>query len=81
MMLSRSKKEITKYKPIELSQKLEDNPRIQRIAKRARYAYDENGKALSKMRTMQMRDAIFEAVIDRFTKEPSLIGYGEELRD
>ena len=81
MMLSRTKKEITKYKPIELKQPLEENPRIQRIAKRSRYAYDENGKPLSKMRTMQMRDAIFEAVIDRFTKEPSLIGYGEELRD
>ncbi len=86
MMLSREKKEITNYKPIELNQKtLEEtvatNPRIARIAKRSRSAYDKNGKALSKMRTMQMRDAIFEAVFDRFTKEPSLIGYGEELRD
>lgn len=81
MMFSREKMEPTTFKKIELSQTKKDNPRFQRIAKRSRYGFDENGKPLSKMRTMQFRDAIFEAVADRFKKEPTLIGYGEELRD
>ena len=81
MMFSREQMPLTSFKKIELSQKKSENPRVQRISKRSRFGFDENGKPLSKMRTMQLRDAIFEAVIDRFQKEPSLIAYGEELRD
>ena len=33
------------------------------------------------MKQFQLRDGIFEAIIDRFYKDASLIAYGEENRD
>ncbi|MGE4584480.1 MAG: thiamine pyrophosphate-dependent enzyme [Sphaerochaeta sp.] len=64
-----------------LLQKLEDNPRVQQIAKRSRYAYDENGKELPSARQYQYRDAVFEAMVHRFTIDPTMIAYGEDHRD
>jgi 2-oxoisovalerate dehydrogenase E1 component len=60
---------------------LEENPRVKKIAAKERFAFDENGKPYSKMRQFQLRDGIFEAIIDRFYKDASLIAYGEECRD
>ena len=60
---------------------LEENPRVQQIARRKRFAFDENGKPYSKNQVYQLRDGIFEAVIDRFYKDPTLIAYGEDNRD
>ena len=60
---------------------MEDNPRVKRIATKERFAFDEDGKPFSKMKQFQLRDAIFESIIDRFYKDASLIAYGEENRD
>lgn len=60
---------------------LEENPRVKRIAGKERFAFDEEGKPFSKMKQFQLRDGIFEAIIDRFYKDASLIAYGEECRD
>jgi 2-oxoisovalerate dehydrogenase E1 component len=60
---------------------LEDNPRIQQIRKKERFGLDENGKPLSKTKAYQLRDGIFEAILDRFYKDPTLVAYGEENRD
>ncbi len=60
---------------------LKDNPRVQQIARKERYAFDSDGKPYSKMKQYQLRDGIFEAVIDRFYKDPTLIAFGEENRD
>ena len=60
---------------------LEENPRVKRIAGKERFAFDESGKPFSKMKQFQLRDAIFEAMMDRFYKDASLIAYGEENRD
>ncbi len=65
----------------ELSQKLEDNPRVQQIARRSRYAYDESGKELPASRQYQYRDAVFEAMVYRFTRDASMVAYGEDHRD
>ncbi len=59
----------------------EENPRVQAIAKKIRFAYDEKGKAVSKNKVYQLRDGIFEAIIDKFYEDPTLIAYGEENRD
>lgn len=59
----------------------EENPRVKQIAKKHRYAFDENGKAYPAARTYAYRDGIFEAMIDRFYKDPSMVAYGEENRD
>ena len=60
---------------------IEENPRVKRIAGKERFAFDENGKPYSKMKQYQLRDGIFEAIIDRFYKDASLVAYGEECRD
>ena len=60
---------------------IEDNPRIQQIRKKERFGLDENGKPFPKTKSFQLRDGIFEAILDRFYKDPSLIAYGEENRD
>ncbi len=60
---------------------LEGNPRVKQILKKERFAFDKEGKPFSKLKQFQLRDGIFEAIIDRFYKDPSLVAYGEENRD
>ena len=59
----------------------EDNPRFQQIAKKERYAFDKNGKPVSKLKQYQLRDGIFEAIFDKFYTDPTLVAYGEDNRD
>ncbi len=65
----------------DLLQKREDNLRVQQIAKKERFAFDANGKPVSKNKVYQYRDALFEAVLDGFCTDPTLVAYGEENRD
>jgi 2-oxoisovalerate dehydrogenase E1 component len=60
---------------------MEENPRVQQIMKKERFALDKDGKPFSKLKQYQLRDGIFEAVLDRFYKDPTLVAYGEENRD
>jgi 2-oxoisovalerate dehydrogenase E1 component len=57
------------------------NPRVAAIAKKERYAFDAAGKPVAKNKVYQYRDAIFEALIDKFYEDPTLVAYGEENRD
>ena len=67
-------------KPDVLMEK-KDNPRVLAIAKKERLAFDANGKPVSKNKVYQYRDGVFEALIDKFYEDPTLIAYGEENRD
>ena len=58
-----------------------DNPRVQAIAKKERWGFDAEGKPVSKNKVYQLRDGLFEAIIDRFYKDPTLVTYGEDVRD
>ncbi|HEY5470207.1 MAG TPA: thiamine pyrophosphate-dependent enzyme [Bacteroidales bacterium] len=60
---------------------LEENPRVKSLKNKERFYKDKEGKAVSKAKLYQFRDAIFEAVIDRFYKDPTLAAWGEENRD
>jgi len=60
---------------------MKDNPRVQQITRKERFAYDKDGKLFSKMKQYQLRDGIFEAIIDRYYKDPTLLAFGEENRD
>ncbi len=60
---------------------LEENFRFAQIARKERFAFDKDGKSFSKMKQYQLRDGIFEAIADRFYKDPTMIAYGEENRD
>ena len=60
---------------------MEENPRVQKIAKKERFGFDKNGKPVSKNKVYQYRDAIFEAIINKYYEDPTLVAYGEENRD
>ena len=60
---------------------LEENPRVKSIKNKVRFYKDKDGNTVSKAKTYQFRDGIFEAVIDRFYKDPTLAAWGEENRD
>ncbi|MBP7401706.1 MAG: dehydrogenase [Clostridia bacterium] len=59
----------------------EENPRLIQNAKKSRSAAGPDGAALPKNRVIQLRDAVFEAVLDQFHIDPTLVAYGEENRD
>jgi len=80
MFSNRSVKALSDAKPDMLMAR-EDNPRVKQIAKRERFAFDQDGKPFSKNKTYQFRDAVFEAVLDKFYEDPTLVAYGEENRD
>ena len=56
-------------------------PRIQQIAKKKRYYLDENGKPVPKARVYQYRDAIAEPIINKLYEDPTLVSFGEDVRD
>ena len=60
---------------------LAENPRVQQIAKKSRSGIGPDGKPLPKSKVVSLRDALFEAIIHRFYKDPTLVAYGEENRD
>src|SRR5215831_7316563 len=64
----------------ELLQPLEENPRVQQIRGKIRTPTD-GGKPVPKMKAFNVRDAIFEALLHRFSIDPTMIAFGEENRD
>jgi 2-oxoisovalerate dehydrogenase E1 component len=81
MMFSNESVDRMEDRTPEVNHPMEENPRVQQLAKKERFAYDENGKQHSKIKQFAYRDGIFEAIIDRFYKDPTMIAYGEENRD
>ncbi len=59
----------------------EANPRVLQLANRSRSGLDAAGKPLPKSKCVVLRDAIFEAILDQFYVDPTLVAYGEENRD
>jgi 2-oxoisovalerate dehydrogenase E1 component len=81
MMFSEGSADKMEDREVETLISMEENPRVQQIKKKERFALDKDGKPFSKLKQYQLRDGIFEAVIDRFYKDPTLVAYGEENRD
>lgn len=65
----------------EVKMPLDENPRVKSIKTKERFFRDKNGNPVSKTKLYQLRDGVFEAVIDRFYKDPTLAAWGEENRD
>ena len=59
----------------------DENPRVKAIKAKERFYLDKNGNPVSKAKLYQLRDGIFEAIFDRFYKDPTLVAWGEENRD
>ena len=65
----------------ELSLPVAENPRVKQLAARSRSGIAPDGSHLSKSRCVVIRDALFEAILDSFATDPTLVAYGEENRD
>lgn len=59
----------------------EENPRIKKIEKKARFGLDENGNVLKPTQAITFGEALFEAILYHFYHDSRLIAYGEENRD
>ena len=81
LMFSNLKVDKMEDRPPDVLMRKEENPRVQQIAKKARYAFDENGKPISKNKLYHLRDGLFEAILDKFYEDPTLVAYGEDNRD
>ena len=81
MMFSNGSKDRMEDGVPEVLLPLDENPRVKSLKTKERFFKDKEGKPVSKARLFQLRDGIFEAVIDRFYKDPSLAAWGEENRD
>jgi 2-oxoisovalerate dehydrogenase E1 component len=57
-----------------------ENPRVQQIRGKIRTP-THDGKPVPKMKAYNVRDAIFEAMLHRFSIDPTMIAFGEENRD
>jgi len=78
-----SNKKIAKMEdsePVVLAPK-EESPRVKKIANKIRFAFDADGKPVSKTKMYQLRDGLFEAIIHKYYEDPTLISYGEDVRD
>ncbi|WP_309722146.1 thiamine pyrophosphate-dependent enzyme, partial [Armatimonas sp.] len=59
----------------------DENPRTKQLASKSRTGLAEDGTYLSEARCVGFKDELFEAIIDRFYADPTLVAYGEENRD
>ncbi|MGD0582879.1 MAG: thiamine pyrophosphate-dependent enzyme [Bacteroidales bacterium] len=81
MMFSNGSEEAMEKRTPDVLMTMEENPRVRSIKTKERYFRDKDGKPVSKAKLYQLRDGIFEAIIDRFYKDPTLAAWGEENRD
>ena len=57
------------------------NPRTLSNARKSRFGIGPDGKPLPKSQVIALRDAIFEAMLHRFSIDPTMVAFGEENRD
>ncbi len=81
MMFSNQSMDKMEDRPVDVNHPLEENPRVKQLKNKERFMFDKNGKPFSKIKTYGLRDGLFEAIADRFYKDPTLVAYGEENRD
>jgi 2-oxoisovalerate dehydrogenase E1 component len=81
MMFSNGSADAMDDRQPEVLMTMEQNSRVISLKKKERFHVDKNNKTVPKIKQFQLRDGIFEAVIDRFYKDPTLVAYGEENRD
>ena len=60
---------------------IEECPRMIAIAKKERRGIDDNGNVVGKNKVYQYRDALAEPIIKKFYEDPTLITFGEDVRD
>jgi len=59
----------------------EENPRVKQLLTKERFVFDKDGNPVPKTKQFGLRDGIFEAILDKFYEDPTLVAYGEDNRD
>lgn len=80
VMFSNQKVEKFDDRAPEFLQPLSENPRVKQIQGKIRTPSFE-GKPVPKMKAFNIRDGLFEALVHRFSIDPTMIAFGEENRD
>ena len=80
LMFSNEKIEKLDDREPEVNMPLAEVPAYKKLKEKER-APIVNGKAVSKMKLFNLRDALSEVIYDRFYEDPTLIAYGEDVRD
>lgn len=79
-MFSNQQVEKMDNRPCDMLQAKEDNSRVIKLKSKERYAI-KDGVTVSKIKQYTVRDALFEAILDKFFVDPTLITYGEDMRE
>ena len=80
LMFSNEKVEKLDDREPEVNMPLSEVPAYKKLKEKER-APIVNGKPVSKMKLFNLRDALSEVIYDRFYEDPTLIAYGEDVRD
>lgn len=80
VMFSNGRAEALDDRPSELAAALSENSRVKQISGKARFAL-QDGQLIPRMKVYNVRDAIFEAMLHRFSIDPTMVAFGEENRD
>ncbi len=81
VMFSNQKIEKMDDREPEMLLSVEDNPRVKSLKRKIRTAKDENGKPVSAAKMFAFRDGLFEAMIHRYSIDPTMASWGEDVRD
>ncbi|HTO21953.1 MAG TPA: thiamine pyrophosphate-dependent enzyme, partial [Spirochaetia bacterium] len=81
MMFSNGSVEKMEERAPELLLPPAQNPRVTGNARKSRSGIGPDGKPLPKSQVIAFRDAIFEAMLHRFSIDPTMVAFGEENRD
>jgi len=79
-MFSNERIEKMDNRSCDMLQKREENSRVIKIKSKERFAI-KGGTAVSKIKQYSVRDALFEAILDKFYIDPTLVTYGEDMRE
>ncbi|MBQ8605567.1 MAG: dehydrogenase [Clostridia bacterium] len=80
LMFSNEKVEKFDDREPEVNMPLAEVPAYKKIKEKERSPI-KDGKPVSKMKLYNLRDALSEVIYDRFYEDPTLIAYGEDVRD
>lgn len=67
--------------PVPLTKPIEEAGAFRQLGRKARFGLDEEGKRLSGLKTVTLRDGLTEAILHHMTNDESLVAYGEECRE
>ncbi len=67
--------------PVPLTKPIEEAGAFRQLGRKERFGLDDEGKRLSGLKTITLRDGLTEAILHHMTNDESLVAYGEECRE